>query len=88
MSEGSDQDSDQSLVKKAQAGNFEAFGLLASKYKKRVYDIAYNFTRNTEEAYDLSQEIFLKAFRALKGFESKSSFYTWLYRIARNAGVD
>jgi len=88
MSEGSDRDSDQSLVEKAQAGNFEAFGLLASKYKKRVYDIAYNFTRNTEEAYDLSQEIFLKAFRALKGFESKSSFYTWLYRIARNAGVD
>ena len=82
------EDSDQALVEKSQAGNLEAFGLLADRYKRRVYDIAYNFTRNTEEAYDLSQEIFLKAFRALGGFESKATFYTGLYRIARNPGVD
>ena len=66
MSEDSDQDSDQDLVEKSQAGDFEAFGLLADRYKRRVYDIAYNFTRNTEEAYDLSQEIFLKIDRLLK----------------------
>jgi len=84
----SDEPADQILVEQAQSGNFEAFGQLVGRYQKRIYDIAYSFTRNTEEAYDLSQEIFLKAFRALRHFECKATFYTWLYRIARNAGVD
>ena len=84
----SDEPADQVLVEQAQSGDFEAFGQLVGRYQKRVYDIAYSFTRNTEEAYDLSQEIFLKAFRALNHFACKATFYTWLYRIARNAGVD
>ncbi|HIB98853.1 TPA: sigma-70 family RNA polymerase sigma factor [Candidatus Poribacteria bacterium] len=76
------------LVEQTQSGQLEAFGLLVKKYQQRVYNIAYRFTLNIDEANDLAQEIFLKAFRALPNFKSSSAFYTWLYRIAQNAGVD
>ena len=79
---------DQVLVEQSQAGYSEAFGLLAKKYQRKVYEIAYRFTQNVDEASDLSQEIFVKAYRALPNFESSSTFYTWLYRIAYNAGID
>ena len=79
---------DQILVEQSQAGYSEAFGLLAKKYQRKVYEIAYRFTQNVDEASDLSQEIFVKAYRALSNFESSSTFYTWLYRIAHNAGID
>ena len=79
---------DQILVEQSQAGYSEAFGLLAKKYQRKVYEIAYRFTQNVDEASDLSQEIFVKAYRALPNFESSSTFYTWLYRIAYNAGID
>jgi len=79
---------DQILVEQSQAGYSEAFGLLAKKYQRKVYEIAYRFTQNVDEASDLSQEVFIKAYRALPNFESSSKFYTWLYRIAYNAGID
>ena len=79
---------DQVLVEQSQAGYSEAFGLLTKKYQRKVYEIAYRFTQNVDEASDLSQEIFVKAYRALSNFESSSTFYTWLYRIAHNAGID
>lgn len=81
-------DPDRYLVKKAQTGDTQAFGELVQKYQKRIYELAYNFTHHPEDAYDLSQEIFLKAFKAVKRFESKSTFYTWIYRIAKNACID
>ena len=82
------EDPDRYLVKRAQGGDTRAFGELVQKYQKRIYELAYNFTHHPEEAYDLSQEIFLKGFRALNRFESKSTFYTWIYRIAKNACID
>lgn len=83
-----EEDRDYILVKKTQDGDSDAFGELVLKYQKRIYDIAYSFTHNVEDAYDLSQEIFLKAFKAIDRFQDNSAFYTWLYRIAKNAGID
>tara|TARA_B100001750_G_C15416663_1_gene550663 strand:+ start:828 stop:1136 length:309 start_codon:yes stop_codon:yes gene_type:complete len=75
-------------VEQRQAGYSEAFGLLAKKYQREVYEIAYRFTQNVDEASDLSQEVFITAYRALPNFESSSKFHTWLYRIAYNVGID
>ena len=79
---------DQLLVEQTQTGHLEAFGPLVKKYQRKIYQIAYHFTRNVDEANDLAQEVFLKAFRVLPNFESSATFYTWLYRIAHNAGID
>jgi RNA polymerase sigma-70 factor (ECF subfamily) len=79
---------DEGLVERAKDGDAEAFGELVRKYQKRIYELAYSFTRNPEDAYDLSQEIFLRAFNALDRFEGKSTFYTWLYQIGKNACID
>jgi len=82
------EDADRFLVERAQCGDTCAFGELVQKYQKRIYELAYSFTHHPEDALDLSQEIFIRAFKALKRFESKSTFYTWIYRIAQNAGID
>lgn len=82
------QDEDRDLVAEFQRGDVTAFDALVSKYQNKIYDIAYRYVRNAEDAYDLSQEIFLRAFKSLGGFKRKSSFYTWLYRIAINACID
>ena len=80
--------SDQLLIEQAQAECLEAFGLRAQKYQRKVYEIAYSFTRHVDEDEDLSQEIFLKTYSGLSQFRSSSTFYTWLYRIAHNSGID
>jgi len=82
------EDEDLGLVESFQQGDVAAFDLLVNKYQNKVYDIAYRHTRNAEDAYDLSQEIFLRAFKSLGKFRRKSSFYTWLYRIAVNVCID
>ena len=79
---------DQLLVEQTQTGHLEAFGPLVKKYQRKIYEIAYHFTLNVDEANDLAQEIFLKAYRSLPNFKSSSAFYTWLYRIAYNTGID
>ncbi len=81
-------DEDLDLVKRFQSGDATAFDPLVRKYQDKVYDIAYYHTRNAEDAYDLSQEVFERAFKSLGRFRRKSSFYTWLYRIAVNACID
>lgn len=81
-------DEDLELVERFQSGDATAFEPLVNKYRDKVYDIAYYYTRNVEDAWDLSQEVFERAFKSLGGFRKKSSFYTWLYRIARNACID
>ncbi len=83
-----DRDLDYILVKRFQEGDFEAFNELVRRYRKRVYEIAYNFTHNPDDALDLTQEIFLRAFKSLGTFKHKSSFYTWLYSISRNYCID
>lgn len=79
---------DESLVTRAQKGNRQAFEELVERYKQKAYRIAFDFTRDREEAKDLSQEAFLRAFTHLDRFDRRASFYTWLYRILVNLCLD
>jgi len=77
-------DEDWSYVQRVQAGDVAAFDFLVTKYRERLFSIVYNLTSNREDAADLTQEAFIKAFSSIKRFRGKSSFFTWLYRIAVN----
>src|SRR5678810_248744 len=77
-------DSDQQLVERVQAGDKSAFDLLVRKYQHRVLKLVSRFVSDASEAEDVAQEAFLKAYRALASFRGDSAFYTWLYRIAIN----
>ncbi|MDT7806434.1 MAG: hypothetical protein QOJ70_247 [Acidobacteriota bacterium] len=77
--------SENELIRRAQGGDIEAFCGLAREYERRVYALALHYCRHTEDAEDLSQDVWLKAFKALGGFRFESSFYTWLRRIMVNA---
>lgn len=81
-------DEDIDLVERFQRGDLTAFDMLVNKYQHKIYNIVYHHIRNVEDAYDLSQEVFLRAFKALGRFKKKSSFYTWLYCIAVNVCID
>ena len=72
------------LVEQSKQGDEEAFGLLVQKYKTKVFNLAYSFTRDRETADDLAQEVFIKVYYALEKFKFQSGFGTWLYRIAVN----
>ena len=78
-------DSDARLIERVRAGNIAAFDELVNKYKQRIFAIVYNMTSNREDAADLTQDCFIKAFRSLDRFKGRSHFFTWLYRIAVNA---
>ena len=82
----SDQDSEEVeyLVSRAIEGDFNAFDKIMLKFRERLYGVIYNMTFNHEDAADLTQEAFVKAFRSLPKFKRKSSFFTWLYRIGVN----
>lgn len=76
------------LVEEALAGKVPAFEKLVSLYGKRIYNYCYRMTGNKEDAEDIAQEVFIKAYRSLNGFRHNSQFSTWLYRIAYNACID
>ncbi len=76
--------SDQRLVERAQQGDKRAFDLLVLKYQHKIVKLVMRYVRDPAEAQDVSQEAFLKAYRALPRFRGDSAFYTWLYRIAIN----
>ncbi len=76
--------SDQALVEKVQQGDKSAFDLLVQKYQHKIVKLVMRYVRDPAEALDVSQEAFLKAYRALPSFRGDSAFYTWLYRIAIN----
>lgn len=76
------------LVERFQNGEQEVFNELVIKYQGRIYNLVYKYVPNAETAKDLSQEIFIKAFRALPNFKRQSAFYSWLYRIATNLCID
>jgi RNA polymerase sigma-70 factor (ECF subfamily) len=78
-------DSDTDLIRRAQADDIDAFCLLAERYARRIHLLAFHYCRNPQDAEDLSQEVWLKAYQALRSFRSDSSFYTWLRRITINA---
>jgi RNA polymerase sigma factor (sigma-70 family) len=77
-------DEDQPLVARAQSGDAAAFDELVVKYSPRLYGLVYNMTSNHEDTNDMLQDVFAKAYRAIKGFRGKSSFYTWIHTIAVN----
>lgn len=79
---------DLKLVREALSGDLEAYDALVRKYQERVYRTIYHMTANHEDANDLAQETFIKAFRALGSFKGGSSFYTWVYRIAVNKTIN
>jgi RNA polymerase sigma factor (sigma-70 family) len=76
------------LVRSSQEGDLRAFDELVRRYQQRVYATVYHMTSNHEDADDLTQESFIKAFKALKRFKGDSSFYTWVYRIAVNRTIN
>lgn len=76
---------DQQLVERVQQGDKRAFDLLVLKYQHRVQAIVSRFIRDHHEVFDVTQEAFIKAYRALPNFRGDSQFYTWLYRIAVNS---
>jgi RNA polymerase sigma-70 factor (ECF subfamily) len=78
-------ESDQQLVQRAQRGDTRAFDLLVLKYQGRIATLVARFVKDPAEVEDVTQEAFIKAFRALDKFRGESAFYTWLYRIASNA---
>jgi RNA polymerase sigma-70 factor, ECF subfamily len=82
-----DQD-DAALIERCRAGDVAAFEPLVEKYRQRVWRLAYNTLRDREEAWDVAQEAFIRAYQALPSFRGQSAFYTWLYRIVMNVATD
>jgi RNA polymerase sigma-70 factor (ECF subfamily) len=80
----SERDIDQQLVVRAQQGDKRAFELLVEKYQRKLGRLLSRFIRDPAEVEDVTQEAFIKAYRALPGFRGDSAFYTWLYRIGIN----
>ncbi len=76
------------LVARARQGDLQAYDELIKRYQERIYATIYHMTSNHEDANDLAQESFIKAYSALKSFKGGSSFYTWLYRIAVNKTIN
>jgi RNA polymerase sigma-70 factor (ECF subfamily) len=83
-----DERPDEVLVSEARQGSAEAFAELARRCQQRIYRVVYGMTRSHQDADDLCQEVFLTAFRSMRGFRQQSSFYTWVYRIAVNLSLN
>jgi RNA polymerase sigma-70 factor (ECF subfamily) len=76
------------LVKRCQAGDSEAFDELVTRYRTRIFAMIYNMVHNEQDAWDLAQDSFVKAWKSIKRFRGRSSFYTWIYRIVMNVTID
>ena len=79
---------DEEIVALCQKGEGEYFEILVRRYMEKAFRIALDFTHNTEEAKDLSQDAFMRAFSRIKQFDGRSSFYTWFYRLVVNLCLD
>ncbi len=79
---------DEALVARVQRGEAAAFDELVRRYKERLYATVYHMTSNHEDANDLVQDAFIKAFKSIGSFKRQSSFYTWVYRIAVNRTIN
>ena len=87
QSAGMEKNSDISYIDKVLAGNLNAFSYLIDRHKDKAFNLAFRICGNREEAEEIAQDAFLKAFRSLKDFRKKSSFSTWLYRIVYNTSI-
>src|SRR5450432_1806171 len=79
---------DTALVERAQTGDTAAFDLLVGRYRSRIFGMIYNMVHNEQDAWDLAQDSFLKAWKSIARFRGQSSFYTWIYRIVMNVTID
>src|SRR6266581_9015024 len=82
------EDSDAVAVARARAGDQDAFGMLVERHSIRLFQVAYRMTGNEQDAEDVVQESFLRAYKQLDRFESRAGFATWLHRIAVNCSLD
>ena len=80
--------SDAVAVSQALAGDTDAFGVLVERHSRNLFRLAWRMTGNQQDAEDVVQETFLRAYRQLKQFDSRATFGTWLYRIAANYSLD
>ena len=76
------------LISRCQKGDTDALKEIFDQYHKKVYRVAYGVVRHREEALDIVQEVFIKLYRSIRNFKSKSKFYTYLYRMAMNTAID
>lgn len=83
-----DEATEQELIRLARGGNSDAFGRLVARYQQKVYNITYRLTGNRQEAEDVAQESFVKAYQALGSFDPQRPFAPWLYRIATNTALN
>jgi RNA polymerase sigma-70 factor (ECF subfamily) len=81
-------DEDRALIARAQAGEMDAFRRLVERHQRRAFALAFALVRDENDARELVQEAFLRVFKGLPKFQSDSSFFTWLYRILTNLGID
>jgi RNA polymerase sigma factor (sigma-70 family) len=88
MSDDASRKQDEELVARTQAGDARAFDELVIKHSPRLYGLVYNLTSNHEDTNDLLQDIWAKAYRAIKGFRGQSSFYTWIHSIGVNMTIN
>jgi len=79
---------DSELIERCRAGDLSAFEPLVEKYRQRVWRLAYQILRDREEAWDVAQEAFVRAYQSLPGFRGQSAFYTWMFRIVVNLATD
>ena len=79
---------DLELIHRCQTGDTEAFGGLVTKYRSKIFTLIYRIVGNENDAWDLAQEAFLKAWQSIHRFQGRSSFYTWLYKITMNLTID
>ena len=80
-------ETDEQLVRKSQNDDERAFGELVSRYESKVYSLALKMLRNPEDAEDVLQDTFLRAYRGIKSFKGNSTFSTWIYRITANSAL-
>ncbi|MCE5197619.1 MAG: sigma-70 family RNA polymerase sigma factor [Armatimonadota bacterium] len=85
---GMDGYTDQQIVERVLAGEMDAFSVLVDRYQDRIFSAVFNYVYNHDDAIDITQEAFVKAYSRLKSFNASSAFYTWLYRIAVNSAID
>jgi RNA polymerase sigma-70 factor (ECF subfamily) len=79
---------DDRLVKQAKQGDVDAFTELVRRFQEKIYHTILSLTRNQQDAYDLAQETFMHAYKSLRNFKQRSTFYTWIYRIAVNSTLN
>jgi len=82
------EESENSLVERAAKGDKDAYQVLVEKYQQKVFSLIFSMVKSREDAEDISQEAFVKAYLSLKNFRGDSSFYTWVYRVAFNMTID